>query len=44
LALPSEARESIVVLDDSLVRVMGMQAHLTVVLCDLVLEHRALLL
>jgi hypothetical protein len=44
LARPGEARESVIILDDSPVHVMGMRAHLTVVLCDLVLERRVLLL
>jgi hypothetical protein len=44
LARPSEAWEFVVILDDSPVRVMGTRAHLTVVLCDLVLERRVLLL
>lgn len=43
LARPGEARESVIVLENSPVRVMGMRAHLTVVLCDLVLERRVLL-
>jgi hypothetical protein len=44
LAHLDEAWESVVVLDDSLVRIMGTRAHLVMVLCDLMLEHRVLLL
>jgi hypothetical protein len=44
LARPGEVWEFIVVLDDSPVRVVGTCAHLITVLCNLVLEHRTLLL
>jgi hypothetical protein len=44
LASPSEAWESIVVLDDSPVRVASTCTHLVMVLCDLVLERHTLLL
>jgi hypothetical protein len=44
LACPGEARESVVILDDSPMRVTGTHAHLNVVLHDLVLEGHVLLL
>jgi hypothetical protein len=44
LASLGEAWESIVVLDDSSVRVASTCTHLVMVLCDLVLERRTLLL
>jgi hypothetical protein len=44
LARPGKARESVVILDDSSVRVTGTRAHFVMVLCDLVLEHHVLLL
>jgi hypothetical protein len=44
LARSGEAWESVVVLDDSLMRIMGTHMHLIMVLCNLMLEHHVLLL
>jgi hypothetical protein len=44
LACPGEAWEPIIILDDSLMHVAGLSTHLIMVLCDLMLERRALLL
>jgi hypothetical protein len=46
MACPGEVQESIVILDNSLVRVVGTRTrtHLIMVLCDLMFEHRTLLL
>jgi hypothetical protein len=44
LACPGEAWESVVVLDDSPMRVAGTHAHIIMVLCNLMVKHRVLLL
>jgi hypothetical protein len=44
LACPGEVWETIIVLDDSSMHIAGLSVHLIMVLCDLMLEHHALLL